>query len=56
MLREEAVFRSGSREFSRYILSTRSTMLSTNAFNALLKILEEPPEPCDFYSGDDGSA
>ena len=30
-------------------------MLSTGAFNALLKTLEEPPVLCDLYSGNNRS-
>jgi len=46
-LRENAIYRPARARFKIYIID-EVHMLSTNAFNALLKILEEPPEHVKF--------
>ena len=46
-LRENAIYRPARARFKIYIID-EVHMLSTGAFNALLKILEEPPEHVKF--------
>jgi len=46
-LRENAIYRPARARFKIYIID-EVHMLSTNAFNALLKILEEPPDHVKF--------
>ena len=54
-LRDEAVYTPAAVRKRVYIVD-EVHMLSTPAFNALLKILEEPPVPPDVYSGHHGAA
>ena len=49
-LREEAVFLRNVAKYRVYIID-EAHMLSIGAVNALLKIMEEPPEHVDFHSG-----
>ncbi len=54
-LRDEAVYTPAAVRKRVYIVD-EVHMLSTPAFNALLKILEEPPVPPDVYPGHHGAA
>lgn len=54
-LRENVKYAPSEVRYKVYIID-EVHMLTTEAFNALLKTLEEPPGTCDFHFGDDGTA